>query len=147
MTDSPPSTRSQNTSLLQCLAPQAYVTEFWGEGTRPDGRLFTQGRATQVVFGMLKHSTGSALVSQKDGEGKSGGTKILAATTFSIGQPSPEHSDEGEIVVKVSGTGGKNTGADTGSQQLQHQWDALQSWLQRILEQDKHMAQSLSLLT
>mmetsp|Transcript_14426 Transcript_14426/g.33570 ORF Transcript_14426/g.33570 Transcript_14426/m.33570 type:complete len:342 (-) Transcript_14426:1611-2636(-) len=145
--ESPPSTRSQNTSLVQCLAPRVHVTEFWEEGTRPDGRLFSQGRATQVVFGMLKHSAGSALVSQKDDEGKSGGTKILAATSFNIGQPSPDQPDEGEVVVQVSGTGGRNTGADSKSHQQQHQWDTLQSWLQRTLEQDKDMAQSLSLLT
>jgi len=133
-------------SLVQCLDAQAHVNEFWGEKTRPDGRLFTQGRATQVVFGMLKHSAGSALVSQKDVEGSSSGTKILAATTFNIGQPSPEQPDEGEVVVQVSGTGGRNVGADSKSQQQQHYWDILQSWLQRTLEQNEGMSQSLHLL-
>jgi len=141
------STKYQTTSLVQSLDPQAHVNEFWEQKTRPDGRLFAQGRATQVVYGMLKHSAGSALVSQNDGGGNSGGTKILAATTFNIGQPSPEQPDEGEVVVQVSGTGGRNIGADSKSQQQQHYWDVLQSWLQRTLEQDESMAQSLNLLT
>jgi len=145
--DSPSSTPYQTVSLAQCLAPQAHVNEFWGQGTRPDGRLFTQGRATQVVYGMLKHSAGSALVSQKDGEGSSSGTKILAATTFNIGQPSPEQPDEGEVIVQVSGTGGRNVGADSKSRQQQQNWNILQSWLQRTLEQDEGMARSLCLLT
>ena len=136
------STKYQTTSLVQCLDPQAYVNEFWEQKTRPDGRIFSQGRATQVVYGMLKHSAGSALVSSN-----SGGTKIMAATTFNIGQPSPEQPDEGEVVVQVSGTGGRNVGADSKSQQQQHYWDVLQSWLQRTLEQDESMAQSLNLLT
>jgi len=142
-----PSIDSSDISLVQSLAPQKHVNEFWEKKTRPDGRLFTQGRATQVVFGMLKHSAGSALVSQKDTDGRSNGTKILAATTFNIGQPSPEQPDEGEIIVQVSGTGGRNVGADSKSQQQQHFWDILQSWLQRTLEQDENMAQSLALLT
>lgn len=133
-------------SLVQCLDAQTHVNEFWGQMTRPDGRLFTQERATQVVFGMLKHSAGSALVSQKYCEGGSSGTKILAATTFTIGQPSPEQPNEGEVIVQVSGTGGRNVGTDSKSQQQQHYWDILQSWLQRTLEQDESMAQSLSLL-
>lgn len=69
----------------------------------------------------------------------------MAATTFNVGQPSPEQPDEGEIVVQVSGTGGRSTRADSRSQQ--HQWDVLQSWLQRTLEQDATLAQSLNLLT
>lgn len=145
--DSSLSTRSQPVSLVQCLAAKAHVNEFWTQRTRPDGRLFTQGRATKVVFGMLKHSAGSALVSQIDGEGGSKGSKILAATTFNIGQPSPEQPDEGEIVIQLSGTGGRNIGADSRSQQQQHHWDTLQSWLQRTLEQDEGMSQSLNLLT
>ena len=145
--DSAPSTRYQPVSLAQCLDPQAHINQFWGQGTRPDGRLFTRGRATQVVLGVLKHSAGSALVSHKDDEGDSNGTKFLAATTFNIGQPSPEQPDEGEVVVQVSGTGGRNVGVDSKSQQQQHYWDVLQSWLQRTLEQDESMAQSLGLLT
>ncbi len=135
----------QTMSLVQCLDPKAYINEFWSNKTRPDGRLFTQGRSTQVVFGMLKHSAGSALVSQKTDTGSNSGTKILAATTFSIGQPSPEQPDEGEVIVQVSGTGGRNGGADSKSQQ--HYWDVLQSWLQRTLEQDETIAQSLGLMT
>jgi exosome complex RNA-binding protein Rrp42 (RNase PH superfamily) len=141
------STRHETVSLLQCLDEKVYVDDFWRQKTRPDGRLFTQGRAIRVSFGMLKHSAGSALVSQIDGEDSSNGTKILAATTFNIGQPSPEQPDEGEVVVQVSGTGGRNVGADSKSQQQQHHWDTLQSWLQRTLKQDERMAQSLCLLT
>lgn len=133
------------TSLVQCLDPKAHVNEYWEHKTRPDGRLFTQARSTQVVYGMLKHSAGSALVSQNESGGNIDGTKILAATTFNIGQPSPEQPDEGEVVVQVSGTGGRNIGGDSKSQQ--HHWDSLQSWLQRTLEQDESMAQSLNLLT
>lgn len=136
----------QRVSLMQCLDPKAHINDFWLQKTRPDGRLFTQGRATQVVFGMLKHSAGSALVSQRDDTGSGSATKVLAATTFSIGQPSPEQPDEGEVVVQVSGTGGRNVGADSKSQQQQHHWDMLQSWLQRTLEQDESIAQSLCLL-
>lgn len=149
---------SRTGPLVQCLDPRAHVNQFWEQNTRPDGRLFAQGRPTKVVYGMLKHSAGSALVqqqrqiveSQNDRGGSSdgsGGTKILAATTFNIGQPSPEQPDEGEVVVQVSGTGGRNVGADSRSQQQQHHWDVLQSWLQRTLEQDENMAQSLNLLT
>lgn len=141
------STNDQRVSLMQCLDPKAHIDDFWLQKTRPDGRLFAQGRATQVVFGMLKHSAGSALVSQRDNTGSGSATKVLAATTFSIGQPSPEQPDEGEVVVQVSGTGGRNVGADSKSQQQQHHWDILQSWLQRTLEQDESIAQSLCLLT
>lgn len=133
------------TSLVQCLDPKAHVNEYWEQKTRPDGRLFTQGRATQVVYGMLKYSAGSALLSQNKSGGNTNGNKILAATTLNIGQPSPDQPDEGEVVVQVSGTGGRNIGADSKSQQ--HRWDSLQSWLQRTLEQDENMAQSLNLLT
>jgi len=145
-------------SLVQCLDSRAHVNEFWEQKTRPDGRHFSQRRATKVVFSMLKHSAGSALVQQQgqlvqcqndreESIGGSGGTKVLAATTFNIGQPSPEQPDEGEVVVKVSGTGGRNVGAESRSQQQQHYWDTLQSWLQRTLEQDENMALSLNLLT
>lgn len=145
--DSTSLARQQAVSLVRCLDPKTHINDFWLQRTRPDGRLFTQGRATQIVFGILKHSAGSALVSHRDDAGSSGGTKVLAATTFSIGQPSPERPDEGEIVVQVSGTGGRNVGADSKSQQQQHYWDVLQSWLQRTLEQDESIAQSLSILT
>ncbi len=145
--DSSSSAHHQTVSTVQCLDPKAHIHDFWSNRTRPDARLFTQGRATQVVFGMLKHSAGSALVSQKDDKGSNSGTKILAATTFSIGQPSPEQPDEGEVIVQVSGTGGRNVGADSRSQQQQHYWDVLQSWLQRTLEQDESITQSLGLLT
>mmetsp|Transcript_27811 Transcript_27811/g.59466 ORF Transcript_27811/g.59466 Transcript_27811/m.59466 type:complete len:346 (+) Transcript_27811:122-1159(+) len=137
----------QTTSLVQCLDPQAHANEYWKQKTRPDGRLFSQTRGTQVVYGMLKHSAGSALVSQNRGAADQKGTKILAATTFNIGQPSPEHPDEGEVVVQVSGTGGRNIGACVQSQQEQHYWDVLQSWLQKTVEQDARMVQSLNLFT
>ena len=133
------------TSLIQCLDPKAHINEYWEQLTRPDGRLFTQGRTTQAVYGMLKHSAGSALVSQNESGGHISGTKILAATTFNIGQPSPEQPDEGEVVVQVSGTGGRNVAGDSKSQQ--HYWESLQSWLQRTIEQDEMMAKSLNLLT
>lgn len=139
------STSFPTASLVECLDPKAHIHDYWEQNTRPDGRLFSQGRSTKVVYGMLKHSAGSALVSQNDSRASRCGTKVMAATTFNVGQPSPEQPDEGEIVVQVSGTGGKSTGVDSRSQQ--HQWDVLQSWLQRTLEQDATLAQSLNLLT
>jgi exosome complex RNA-binding protein Rrp42 (RNase PH superfamily) len=146
----PTSSYSNNaSSLTRTLDPKTYVEDFWQQKTRPDGRLFAQGRPTKVVYGMLKHSAGSALVSSSSlsttTTGSSSSTKILAATTLQIGQPEPEQPDVGEVIVQVSGTGGKNVGSDLRSQQ-QTQWDVLQSWLQRILEEDDIPSQ-LNLIT
>jgi hypothetical protein len=86
--------------FVRCLDPEPHIKAFWVENTRPDGRLFAQGRPTKVVESMLKHSAGSALVQQ-------GGSKVLVAMTIQIGQPSPERPHEGEVNVVVSGSGGR----------------------------------------
>lgn len=111
--------------FARCLDPESHIKAYWMERTRPDGRLFTQGRPTRVVESMLRHSVGSALVSQ-------GGSKVLVAMTVQIGQPSPERPDEGEVNVQVSGTGGRNLD----SRQPAPHWEVLQSWLQRVMEQN-----------
>lgn len=135
--------------LIQCLDPRAHVNQFWQQKTRPDGRIFAQSRATKVVYGMLKHSAGSALVKQQSRKcpsksiGVTAGTKVLAATSYHIGQPCPEQPMEGDVVVCVCGNGGRNIAES----RTQHRWDILQSWLQRTLEGDKRMMQSLNLLT
>ncbi|KAL3918580.1 MAG: hypothetical protein SGILL_004168 [Bacillariaceae sp.] len=72
-------------------------------------------------------------------------TKILAATTLQIGQPAPEQPQNGEVIVQVSGTGGKNLGADFARSQSVH-WDVLQAWLQRMLSEGD-IPSKLNLLT
>jgi exosome complex component RRP42 len=108
---------------LYYFAYQAHVRTFWDEGTRPDGRLFTQARPTTVVSSLLKHSAGSALVKQGD-------TKVFVAMTTQIGQPSPDIPDHGDVVVSVSSDGHA---------------DLLQAWLQRML--DETLPPRLNLLT
>jgi exosome complex RNA-binding protein Rrp42 (RNase PH superfamily) len=136
-----PTTSDTSISLIHALDPQQ-VEDFWKQSTRPDGRLFAQCRPTKVVSGMLKHSAGSALVTQSGDDHHS--TKVLAATTLQIGQPSPEQPQDGEVVVQVSGTGGKNLGQDFARNQ-QH-WDVLQAWLQRMLREGD-IPSRLNLLT
>jgi exosome complex RNA-binding protein Rrp42 (RNase PH superfamily) len=101
---------------------------------------------------MLKHSAGSALVKLQGGNDNSNSTaastKILAATTLQFGQPDPEQPDEGEVVVQVSGAGARNMGADFAkSSQSQPHWDVLQSWLQRIMEEDGSIPSQLNIIT
>ncbi|KAL3917441.1 MAG: hypothetical protein SGARI_007714, partial [Bacillariaceae sp.] len=57
-----------------------------------------------------------------------GSTKILAATSLQVGQPAPEQPDHGEVVVQVSGSGGKSN-----DMKRDPHWDLLQAWLQRML--------------
>jgi exosome complex RNA-binding protein Rrp42 (RNase PH superfamily) len=174
-------TTNNNNNHMQSLDTQQYLLDYWQQYTRPDGRLFAQGRPCKVVRGIVKeHAVGSALVnvttesllssslsssittgnnnnnnnqtsssrstsSSKNYNSNCSSTKILAATTIQIGQPSPEQPHRGDIVVHVSGTGGKNLGMDFFSgggnqkskqQQQQHSWDVLQTWLQRVLEEE-----------
>ncbi|KAG7344824.1 3' exoribonuclease family, domain containing protein [Nitzschia inconspicua] len=138
------SSSSSNLLLLQSLDPQQYVHDFWKNRTRPDGRLFSQSRPCKVVTGMLRpHSAGSALVtttttSTINTTSTTTTTKVLAATTLHIGQPSPDRPDRGDIVVHVTGSGGHNIGTDfLGNKQQQQNWDVLQAWLQRTLEEEE----------
>lgn len=138
-------------SLLQSLDSQQYVHDFWQKRTRPDGRLFSQGRPCQMIKGALEHAAGSALVTCTSTSSAAISTKVLAATTLQIGHPSPEQPDRGDIVVQVTGSGGHNLGTDlfkskggSGGKS----WDVLQAWLQRTLEeQDDAIASRLNLLT
>jgi exosome complex RNA-binding protein Rrp42 (RNase PH superfamily) len=144
---------TQSESILQSLDAQQYVVDFWQQRTRPDGRLFPQGRSCKVVMGIIKeHSAGSALVNVTTGNNNnnisnSSSTKILAATTLQIGQPSPEQPHLGDVVVQVSGTGGKNLGMDFlaggggGGTKSKHSWEVLQAWLQRVLEEEQEVGQ------
>lgn len=140
-------------SLLQSLDPQQYVHDFWHKQTRPDGRLFSQGRPCQVVKGVLEHAAGSALVTLSTSNTSSSAainTKVLATTTLQIGHPSPEQPDRGDIVVQVTGSGGHNLGTDLFKSKGSggKSWDVLQAWLQRTLEeQDDTIASLLNLLT
>lgn len=102
-------------SLAQSLDPKAYIQAFWDENTRPDGRMFSQARQTKVVYSLLKHSAGSALI-------KLGETKVLCATTIQIGQPAPGFPDHGDVVVTVTAT-----------DHTTHM-DSLQGWLQRMMD-------------
>jgi exosome complex component RRP43 len=134
-------------SLIQSLDQQQYIQDFWQQRTRPDGRLFSQGRPCKVVFGISQpHAAGSALVTIVSSDAS---TKILAATTLQVGQPSPEQPDRGDIVVQVTGTGGNNLGMDFlgGGGKSKQSWDVLQSWLQRTMEEQDHILQRLSLWT
>lgn len=108
----------QSANLTKSLDPEAYVQAYWINRTRPDGRMFPQARPTKVVSSLLKHSAGSALVKQGD-------TKVLSAMTLQMGQPAPEFPDHGDVVVTVTTT----TAGDQASYA-----DALQSWLQRMLD-------------
>ena len=101
-------------NFAKSLDPEAYVKAYWNNKTRPDGRIFPQSRPATVTSSLLKHSAGSALVKQ-------GETKVMAATTVQIGQPHPEFPDHGDVIVSV-------TKPD------QSHSDALQSWLQRMLD-------------
>ncbi|KAG7370277.1 3' exoribonuclease family, domain containing protein [Nitzschia inconspicua] len=129
--------------LLQSLDPRQYVHDFWKNRTRPDGRLFSQSRPCKVVMGMLRpHSAGSALVTSTTSADSAATTattttttKVLAATTLHIGQPSPDRPDRGDIVVHVTGSGGHNIGTDFLGNKQQN-WDVLQAWLQRTLEEE-----------
>jgi exosome complex RNA-binding protein Rrp42 (RNase PH superfamily) len=166
---SPTSTTTGSVSIVQSLDPQQYLLDFWQQRTRSDGRLFLQGRPCRVLMGIVKqHAAGSALVNvtaessmtpaghnnnnYSDSSGSistssrrcSNSTKILAATTLQIGQPSPSQPNHGDVVVQVTGTGGKNMGMDYyfsggsggGGGKSKHSWDVLQAWLQRILEEE-----------
>lgn len=107
----------QNANLTKSLDPEAYVKAYWDDKTRPDGRMFPQARHTKVVSSLLKHSAGSAMVKQ-------GETKVLSAMTLQIGQPAPDSPDHGDVVVTVT----------TPDQTSSSHSDALQSWLQRMLD-------------
>ena len=104
-----------HSNLSKALDPESYVRAYWNDNTRPDGRMFSQARSTEVVSSMLKHSAGSALIKQ-------GNTKVLSAMTVQIGQPAPEMPDHGDVVVSL-----------TALDQVSHS-DILQSWLQRMLD-------------
>lgn len=112
--------------VIKLLDRKGFVETYWDQKTRPDGRLFSQVRPTQVVSSLLKHAAGSALVKQ-------GETKVLSAMTVQIGQPSPALPDHGDVVVSV-----------TTPDQTTHS-DVLQSWLQRML--DDLLPQYLNLMT
>jgi exosome complex RNA-binding protein Rrp42 (RNase PH superfamily) len=133
-------TGQTSSSVMECLDPTSSVfhEDYWTEGTRRDGRLLSQLRQTKVVYGVVKkHSNGSAIVSHGSNE-----TKVLAATTMQVGQPSPQAPDRGDIVVRLtvnsgaSGNGGGGGGSDLKSFQQQQHADVLQSWLQRTMEED-----------
>lgn len=117
-------------NLSKALDPEGYVRAYWDDKTRPDGRMFSQARSTNVVSSLLKHSAGSALIKQ-------GNTKVLSAMTVQIGQPTPEMPDHGDILVNV-------TTLDGGYQGSSHS-DVLQSWLQRML--DDVLPSKLTLMT
>lgn len=116
---------NQSQGLVKSLDPKAHMFGFWKENTRPDGRMFSQARQTQVVSSLLKHSAGSALVKQGD-------TKVLTAMTVQIGQPAPELPDHGDVLVCVSTSD-------------QSRLDILQSWLQRMM--DDMLPPKLNLIT
>ena len=105
-----------NKNWSRALDPEAYVTAFWEQNTRPDGRLFFQARPTKVISSFLKHSSGSGLVQQ-------GNTKVLASIRLEIGQPAPEFPNHGDVLVVVTDN----------SKDITHN-DRLQSWLQRMLD-------------
>lgn len=70
--------------LLQTLSHsfQSYVASFFAQKTRPDGRLFSMCRKTQVTTGIIeKHAAGSALV-------KIGETQVLCGVVLQVGVPS-----------------------------------------------------------
>lgn len=77
--------------------------------------MFSQARTTKVVSSLMKHSAGSALVKQ-------GETKVLAAISIEIGQPTPAFPDHGDVLVTVT------------TPDPQRRDDRLQSWLQRMLD-------------
>eukprot|EP00980_Cylindrotheca_fusiformis_P028679 scaffold22635_cov134-Cylindrotheca_fusiformis.AAC.7 len=116
----------QSSNWIQSLDPKAYVLAFWDQNTRPDGRMFSQARTTKVVTSLLKHSAGSALVKQ-------GETKVMAAISIEIGQPTPELPDHGDIMVTVTTPDPRGRA------------DRLQSWLQRML--DELLPRSLNLMS
>jgi exosome complex RNA-binding protein Rrp42 (RNase PH superfamily) len=85
--------------------------------------LFAQARPTTLATSLLKNSAGSALVKQGD-------TKVLVANTIQIGQPSPQQTDHGDVVVTVTTTKG-----DSGSRGVGDGYGLLQAWLQRMLDE------------
>uniref|UniRef100_A0A7R9ZK08 Ribosomal RNA-processing protein 43 n=1 Tax=Craspedostauros australis TaxID=1486917 RepID=A0A7R9ZK08_9STRA len=107
---------------------QTHANAFWAQSTRTDGRSFSQPRTTSVVTSILKHSLGSASI-------QLGSTKIIAANTIEIGQPTPTAPDHGDVVVQVHRKG-RNRNDDGGNRTCSTtNASYLQSWLQRQLSE------------
>jgi exosome complex RNA-binding protein Rrp42 (RNase PH superfamily) len=88
---------------------QSFVSSFFAQSIRPDGRSFNQSRPVSLIKGVLsKHTAGSALV-------KFGTTQVLAGVTLQIGQPAATTSASGDVLLVVANH------------------TTLQRWLQRTL--------------
>lgn len=98
------------------------IDVFWKKDTRPDGRVFAESRRISIQHGILS-AAGSALVKT------SHGTVVLASVTLQVGQPAAAAPKQGDVVVTVSGS--------TNQQQQQQ----LQSFLQRVLEENVDLEQ------
>jgi exosome complex RNA-binding protein Rrp42 (RNase PH superfamily) len=86
---------------------QAFVTSFFSQSTRPDGRLFGMCRTTKITRGILQtHDTvGSSLV-------RLGNTQVLCGISLQIGTPTAlssnhnHHHHQGNDKNNSSGGGG-----------------------------------------
>ena len=94
----------------QCttVPKQAFVTSFFSQSTRPDGRLFGMCRTTKITRGILQtHDTvGSSLV-------RLGNTQVLCGISLQIGTPTApssnhnhHHHHQGNTNNNSSGGGG-----------------------------------------
>lgn len=126
---------------------ESVVDAYWNQGHRPDGRTFSEPRPYRIQHGALTPSSsaldgnyggdvvGSAMV--RVGLPKSDCTTIvLASVTTQVGQPSVAAPKQGDVLVAVSScTGVRSSNA--------HSILSLQSFLQRILEENMDLEQLL----
>lgn len=91
------------------LSLKSFLSSFFTQSVRPDGRTFSQSRPVSIIQGVFsKHTAGSALV-------KIGATHVLSGVTLQIGQPGATTSRPcGDVLITTEDT-------------------ALQQWLQRVI--------------
>ncbi|KAL7570515.1 hypothetical protein ACA910_004291 [Epithemia clementina (nom. ined.)] len=142
------------------LDSKEYVQRFWREGTRPDGRLFSQTRPTTLQLGPLSLRHASNANSMIGGGSSSGGvvgssmvalgeTRVLGGVTLAVGQPATAEQGSGggggggssslsccgDVVVTLS----PPCGIEESS--LQQQWAPIQAYVQRILDETLSLEQ------
>mmetsp|Transcript_43059 Transcript_43059/g.51672 ORF Transcript_43059/g.51672 Transcript_43059/m.51672 type:complete len:302 (+) Transcript_43059:81-986(+) len=88
-----------NTSLntldetFQILDPRAHLKHYTSHNVRPDGRTLHAVRPTTVLHSVVPRNTrGSALI-------RLGQTRVMAATTLLVGQPSASRPDCGSLEI------------------------------------------------